>query len=70
MSKSKAITFDLRREIVAVLIDNRSVLENLLRIDLEHSMGYAERFNERIARMDELLNKLGVFTMKPRKGVM
>ena len=48
----------LRPEIIAVLEDNRSVLENLLRVDLEHNWGYAERFNERIARLDELLNQL------------
>ena len=61
---------NLRPEIIAVLEDNRTVLENLLRIDLEHNWGYAQRFNERIARIDELLNKLGVFTMKLQKGVM
>lgn len=48
----------LRPEILAALKDSRNVLEEMLRADLAHSGGFAERLAERLARVETLLKKL------------
>jgi hypothetical protein len=47
-------------EIVAVLQDSHNVLAEILRVDLAHSGGFAERLGERLARVEKLLDALNV----------
>jgi hypothetical protein len=48
----------LRPEILAALEDSRNVLTEMLRLDLAHSGGFAERLGERLARVEKLLDAL------------
>lgn len=57
----------LRPELTELLNDSAEILEQMIRIDLEHSWGYAEQLNERLERLNgmrELLEMHGPATPK------
>ena len=47
-------------ETIAVLKDFQNILEELIRIDLAHHWGYAMAFNERLKRVNQLIEALHV----------